>query len=154
MAEHNPRHSRIESKLAHLLHNWRDRQPEPRGDVLDGEAAFRIRRNPDTTVGIDVTYISAELAAATPENARWVDGVPVLAVEILSPSDTQQRITDKLREYLDAGVPLVWVIEPVFRTVTVYRPDREPELFNATQELSGEPRLPGFRVPVAEVFSR
>jgi hypothetical protein len=37
--------------------------------------------------------------------------------------------------------------------VTVHRPGAEPELFNVRQEISAEPHLPGFRVPVARIFS-
>src|SRR5829696_2645871 len=61
----NRRHSRTEANLAYFLGHWLRQQPEPRGEVLDGEAGFRLRRDPDTTVGIDVAYISAELSAST-----------------------------------------------------------------------------------------
>lgn len=147
-------HSRTESRLAQILRNWLDQQPEPRGEVLSGEAGVRLRRNPDTTVGMDVAYISAATAQATPENAFLVEGPPVLAVEILSPSDTQEDILEKVREYLDTGVKLVWLVEPKFRTVVVYRPDSEPVLYNIQQELPGDPHLPGLRVKVAEIFAR
>ena len=53
---------------------------------------------------------------------------------------------------LRAGVRLVWLVDPHYRTVLVYRPDQEPELFNVRQELTAEPHLPGFRVPVAQIF--
>jgi Uma2 family endonuclease len=76
----------------------------------------------------------------------------VLAVEILSPTDTQEEIHEKIDEYLAAGVALVWVIDPADRTVRVYRPDARPQLFNDEQELTGEPHLPGFRAPVARLF--
>jgi hypothetical protein len=56
-------HSRIEAKLAYLLGAWLEKQPAPRGEILCGEAGCRLRRNPDSTVGIDVVYISAEVAA-------------------------------------------------------------------------------------------
>ena len=102
--------------------------------------------------GIDLAYVSAELAAATPEDVWLIDGAPTLAVEILSPSNTQEEVTEKVQEYLAVGVALVWVVDPVFRTVQVFRPDAEPELFNSRQELSGEPHLPGFRVAVARLF--
>src|SRR4051812_31283490 len=105
MSERNPRHSRITGNLGHLLKGWRDGQPAPRGEVLVGDASFRLRRAPDTTVGIDLAYVSAELWAATPDGARFVDGVPILAAEILSPSDKQQTITKKIWAYLAAGVP-------------------------------------------------
>lgn len=154
MTKRNRRHSRAEARLALLLGKWLERQPEPRGEILDGDAGFRIRRNPDTTVGIDVAYISAELSAATPENATYVEGVPVLAVEILSPSEKLEDIGDKVQEYLERGVAQVWLVDPVFRTVTVHRAGAEPELFNVHRELSGEPDLPGFRIKVADIFNK
>ena len=153
MTRRSYRHSRAEATVAKVLGQWLSQQPEPRGQVLSGEAGFRIRQNPDTAVGIDVAYISAETARAHPEDVPFIDGVPVLAVEILSPSDKQEDILDKVRDYLAAGVPLVWVLEPVFRTVCVYRPSAQPVLFNADQEIAAEPRLPGLRVRVAELFA-
>jgi Uma2 family endonuclease len=152
MTRRNRPHSKVTITLGTFLHNWLMQQPKPRGEVLGGEAGFRIRRNPDSTVGIDVAYISAELAASTPPMARLVDGPPVLAVEILSPRDEYEQVTEKVKEYLDAGVALVWVVDPAFRTVQVYRREASPELFNDQQYLSAEPHLPGFRVAVADIF--
>ena len=152
MTRRNRRHSRATSQLSKLLGIWLDQQPLPRGEVLSGEAGFRLRHDPDTTVGIDVAYVSAEVAAKSPENAFLIDGPPVLAVEVLSPKDRHEDIVAKVEEYLGTGVQLVWIVDPDLRTVTVHRADAPPALFNDTQELTGEPFLPGFRVPVAEVF--
>jgi Uma2 family endonuclease len=152
MTRRNRRHSRSNAKFASVLDVWLLTQPEPRGEVLSGEAGFILAHNPDLTVGIDVAYISAETARANPDSAWLVDGIPVLAVEILSPSDTQENISDKIAMYLKVGVPLVWVADPVFKTVIVYQPGAEPVLFNASQYLDGGPRLPGFRVLVADLF--
>jgi Uma2 family endonuclease len=63
-------------------------------------------------------------------------------------------VTEKVASYLDAGVKLVWVVDPRFRTITVYRGDREPELFNVKHTIGGDPHLPGFNVSVADVFTR
>jgi Uma2 family endonuclease len=152
MTVRNRWHSRIMIRIGKLLDNWLDQQPEPRGQVLGGEAGVRLQRNPDTTVGVDVVYVSAEVAAKQPADTSLIDGVPVLMVEILSPSDTEEEINEKIDEYLEAGVALVWVINPHRRTVLIYRPGAEPELVNVRQELSGEPHLPGFRVSVEELF--
>lgn len=152
MTRRNRRHSRGMGKLAYFLEDWRLQQPEPRGEVLVGDAAFRLSQNPDITVGIDLAYIPPQLVAMLPEDVYLIDGLPILAVEILSPSDDQDDILEKVRAYLTAGIPLVWVLEPVFHTVTVYRPGAEPDMFNSLQELSGDPHLPGFRVRVAEFF--
>ncbi len=149
---HNRWHSRTMARLGSLLENWLERQPEPRGLVLGGEAGCRLRRDPDTTVGIDIVYVSAELAARQSDDMSLIDGVPVLVVEILSPNDTEAQINEKIDSYMQAGVALVWVIDPHDRTVRVYRPGEEPTLVNVRGELSGEPHLPGFRVPAAEIF--
>ncbi len=148
----NAEHSRVNALIPYHLLAWLERQPAPRGIVYCGEARFRIRTNPDTTIGIDVAYISPEHAARTPRPSRFVDGPPVLAVEILSPTDQHEDIAEKVRLYLDAGVFLVWVVDTEFETVTVHRPDALPVLFNAAQEIDAEPHLPGFRVPVARFF--
>ena len=64
------------------------------------------------------------------------------------------EVNEKVDQYLEAGVKLVWVVDPHFRTIAVYRPDAEPALFNVNQEISAEPHLPGLHVKVAEVFRR
>jgi len=152
MTVRNRWHSSIMAQVTKFLGIWVDQQPKPRGAVLCGEAGCRLRRNPDTTVGIDVVYVSAELAARDSDDTSLIDGVPVLVVEILSPNDRLEEINEKIDDYLAAGVALVWVIDPHRRTVVIHRPEAEPELVNIRQELSGEPHLPGFRVAVAQLF--
>ena len=152
MTYRNLRHTQLAATFSKVLGIWLETQPHPKGMVLVGDAGFLLTKEPDTIVGTDVAYISPELAAAAPEDARTIDGIPVLAVEILSPSDTQKNITDKIKAYLDAKVPLVWIVEPVFRTVTVYRPDAKPQLVNEEQQLTGDPHLPGFSVALSELF--
>lgn len=153
MTVRNRTHSRIMALIAHFLESWLEHQPAPRGQILCGEAGCRLRRDPDTTVGVDVVYISAALARQESKDTTLIDGVPVLVVEILSPSDTQEEIDEKIDGYVRAGVALVWVIDPHDQTVTIYRPNAKPELVNSGQELLGEPHLPGFRVPVAHILA-
>ena len=154
MTRRNRWHSRIEAKIAQLLGNWLDQQPEPRGAIHSGEAGCILRRDPDTTVGIDVAYFSAEIAHQESDETTLLVGAPVLAVEILSPSDKQEEIDEKVDEYLVNGVALVWIVDSHFQTVTVHRPDAEPEMFNIEQELTGDSHLSGFRVPVAKFFEK
>lgn len=61
-------------------------------------------------------------------------------------------MADKIREYLDAGVSLVWIVNTFFSTMTVHRSDARPQLFNSDQEISAEPFLPGFVAAVADFF--
>ena len=75
-----------------------------------------------------------------------------LVAEILSHSDTIEDINEKIDSYLAAKVSIIWIIDPYRRTITVHQPDSVPKLFNVRDELSAEPHLPGFRVPVARLF--
>lgn len=154
MTKRNRGHSWIEANISRELGIWLQRQPEPRGEILVGEAGVRLRKEPDTTVGVDVAYISPETAAANPDLERLLEGVPVLIVEILSPSDKHQEISEKVASYLECGVKLVWVVDVRFRTVTVHRADALPQLFNVDQQLTAEPHLPGFGVQVKKLFTR
>jgi Uma2 family endonuclease len=151
MTVRNRKHSRLEIVIGWALEQWLRGRPAPRGKVHGGEAGFRLSREPETLVGIDVAFASAELVARTDPGARFYDGPPVLAVEILSPSDEQEKVVEKVRLYLDAG-SVVWVVDPDFRTVAVHRPGRPVIVFNEQQELDGEDYLPGFRVAVAALF--
>lgn len=152
MTKRNRFHSQAMSEIAAVLTNWVKTQPRPRGAVYCGEIGVCLARNPDNTVGVDVVYAPPELVAAQSDDTTLLDGVPTLLVEILSPSNTEEEINEKLDTYRSAGVPVVWVADPHDRTVTVYRPGAEPELFNATHDLTAEPHLPGFRARVADLF--
>jgi Uma2 family endonuclease len=147
----NPSHGETVVQIAYLLCQWLDQQPKPRGRITAGEAGFRLSRNPDTFVGIDVAYAAAEMVAAPSPKRAFYEGAPVLAVEVLSPSDNVEDIAEKVEIYLEAG-SAVWVVNPYFRTVSVHRPGQPPQALDVNQELSGDPELPGFRVRVSEIF--
>jgi Uma2 family endonuclease len=150
---HTLRHGLVMARLASLIEDWCIRQPEPRGKVLCGGAGCRLRRDPDTTIGIDVVFVSAEVAARKGDAASLVDGVPVLAVDILEPDDSLELIQERIDTYLNAGVALLWLIDPQDRSLRIYRPGKAPSLLNTSDELSGESHLSGFRVALAELFA-
>ena len=154
LTRRNRFHAVLEARLAQLLGVWLDAQPEPRGQVYSGEAGVWLRRDPDTSVGIDVVYFPPSVVSAQSGNTSMVEGVPTLAIEILSPSDVKKEVTEKIDDYLANGIPLVWVIDPDYETITVHRPGLPTELFNTTHQLSADPHLPGFNVPVARIFRR
>lgn len=152
MTVRNRFHSRAMVCVATELELWLRQQPRPRGQILGGEVGVRLKRDPETMVGVDVVYVSAEVVVQQTAETTLIDGVPTLAVEILSPNDTIEVIHEKITIYQSAGVPVVWILNPYDRTVTVYRPDADLKLYNVRQELSSEPHLPSFRVPVARLF--
>jgi Uma2 family endonuclease len=77
---------------------------------------------------------------------------PDLAVEVLSPRDLASRTNQKVQDYLQAGVSLVWILDPRTQTVQVFRKDRSTALLTEQDELTGEDVLHGFRCRVGELF--
>lgn len=77
---------------------------------------------------------------------------PDLAIEVLSPTDVQWRVVDKAFAYLNAGTPLVWVLDPRSKTVTVYRSERDMALLTFDDTLTGEEVVPGFTCQVSQLF--
>jgi Uma2 family endonuclease len=152
MTVRNQFHSLLLINIGFFLKQWNDRQPLPRGKVLGGEAGFRLRQTPDTTVGIDVAYVGPEVASRRTASTTLIDGPPVLAVEILSPSDTQESIHEKIDAYLAAGTKLVWVFDSKYPLVTVYELGKNPTPLSANDTLTGDPHLPGLSIPVAAIF--
>jgi Uma2 family endonuclease len=82
------------------------------------------------------------------------DLAPDLAVEVLSKSNTAQEMKRKLREYFGVGVRLVWCVDPRARTVRVYTAENQSVLLTAEQTLDGGAVLPGFALPLAQLFPR
>jgi Uma2 family endonuclease len=83
------------------------------------------------------------------------DLFPDLAVEVLSETNTAEEMERKLREYFLAGVRLVWLIDPRKRTAEVYTaPDAPAATLDETRALDGGNVLPGFELPLAELFAR
>src|SRR5436305_343075 len=80
MTRRNRRHTRSSTRLARHLDSWLITQPLPRGEILTGDAGFRIRKDPDTTVGIDVAYIGPQTSQTVPEDVFVMDALPILAV--------------------------------------------------------------------------
>ena len=74
-----------------------------------------------------------------------------LAVEVVSPSDIQYRVVEKAFVYLDAGTRLVWIVEPVGKTVTVYRSKTDIKTLTINDTLSGEDVVEGFTCQVAQL---
>jgi Uma2 family endonuclease len=117
------------------------------------ETGYQLRPGPPGTLGTrapDVSYYRAR-----PRTRGIVRGYPDLAVEVLSPDEGPAAVGDKVAEYLAAGVALVWVIDtdPAHETVTVHRPGRPARVLGREDVLTGEDVLPGFRLPLAELWA-
>ena len=120
------------------------------GHVATNDTGVFTERDPDTVLGPDVAYWSRERLPEMPEG--FVEVAPDLAVEVVSPSDTQIHVHRKVLHYLDHGVPLVWVVDPGVQTATVYRSRQEICILGHEDEITGGDVLPGFSSRVGELF--
>lgn len=145
-----PKHGRYEYRIARALGDFVD--THRLGEVQVGEVGIYTRRNPDTVRAADILFISRErLAQATPDG--FFDVAPELVVEILSPDERWSYMKKKLREYFDIGVKIVLVVDPDERAVSAYRSLTDIREFGENDTLTVEDVLPGFSVPVADLFT-
>jgi Uma2 family endonuclease len=124
------------------------------GEVVVGDVGFvlSLPSDPERVRAPDVAFVST---ARLPEGRLpqgFIRSAPDLAVEVLSPSDNPVEVQQKVRDYLEAGARLVWVLAPLARTATVYRPDGSARLVRDPESLDGEDVLPGLAIPLADLF--
>ena len=121
--------------------------------VMTGEAGpYRVR--PGQVRLPDVAFISRERFLARPDrDAPIADFSPDLAIEVLSKSNTRREMERKLGDYFAGGTRLVWYIDPKKRTVRVYTRPGQPVTLKLGQILDGGNVLPGFALPLSELFA-
>jgi Uma2 family endonuclease len=110
------------------------------------DAPNKVRR-PDATF-IRLGRISLE--EATAEGHTRI--APDLAVEVVSPNDSMYEVQEKVQEYLTAGVPLVWVVNPQTRLVEIHRGKGQGTILRESDDLDGEDVVPGFHCRVGDLF--
>jgi len=120
------------------------------GWVFPAETGFILFNDRQTVRSPDAAVVLRDRLAAPPDS--FVPLAPDLAVEVLSPSDRMADAMSKITMYLQAGVRLVWLINPQTLTVTVFRQDAAPKTIEEGGIIDGGDVLPGFSVPVAEIF--
>jgi Uma2 family endonuclease len=103
----------------------------------------------------DLSFISwTQLPTREYPRTPIPDLYPDLAVEILSESNTAGEMQRKLKEYFLSGTRLVWLVDPTARTVEVFTAPDESTLLNESQTLTGGAVLPGFVLPLKQLFAR
>jgi Uma2 family endonuclease len=122
------------------------------GTTYAAETGFILSRNPDTVRAPDAAFVSSERASHPMRREGFFDGAPDLAVEVVSPTDIDEDVEEKVLEYLQAGTKLVWIIRPRTRTITAYRSLTNIRVLTQRDTLDGDDVLPGFRVPVQDIF--
>ncbi|MDQ2695707.1 MAG: Uma2 family endonuclease [Pseudomonadota bacterium] len=122
------------------------------GAVYAAETGFKLRADPDTVRAPDVAFIRRERVEAVGDGEGFWPGAPDLAVEVVSPGDRPSEVGDKVRDWLEAGTRMVVVVDPRRRTVAVHRAPAGVAVLAEGDTLDGGDVVPGWRLPVAEIF--
>jgi Uma2 family endonuclease len=139
----------VASQFVAALVEHSRRQP---GKVYTAEASFILQRDPDVVLAPDAAFVRASRLPPLAERLGFLPVAPDLAVEIVSPSDRMTAVRRKISTYLMLGTPLVVMVEPRHRRVTLFRPGREPRVLHEGDMIDGDDILPGFQLPVAKLF--
>ena len=144
------RHGRVSARLVRLIENFVE--PRRLGFTLTAEAGYVLASDPPTVLIPDVSYLTLARGRDHIEATTPFPGAPDLAIEVLSPSNRPPEIRRKLTAYLGAGCPLVWIVDPERRTVTVHEGPDASVILGEDDVLDGGRVIPGFSVPVRELF--
>ena len=127
--------------------------PNRLGRVYNAAEGFVLFPDRQTVRAPDIAFVAAARAPQGEARRHFPRLAPDLAVEVLSPSDRMSEALAKIAMYLEAGVRLVWLVDPLEQTVTVFHPDAPPVTLDASMTIDGGEVLPGFSALVAAMFA-
>ena len=122
------------------------------GRVFAAETGFIIEHDPDTVRAPDAAFVSQSRLSADEIPDGYIDLAPDLVIEVVSPNDRRREVREKVEEWLNAGVRLVWVLYPTTRSAIIYRSLNDVTHLAADDYLDGEDVVPGFRCRLGELF--
>ena len=144
-------HGYLAMKVGRLLGNYVD--DNNLGRAYAAETGFKIESDPDTVRAPDAAFVGQGRVEEMGRVTGFWPGAPDLAVEVVSPGDTHAEVVEKSLAWLEAGCRMVLVVEPARKVVTVYRSREDIRILAGDEVVDGADVLPGWRLPVAEVFA-
>ena len=117
------------------------------GELYTSETSFKVG---ERVLKPDVAFVAAEQLDV--DEDKGLPMPPDLAIEVVSPTDIHSRIIGKALAYLDAGTRCVWIVDPVSKTVTVYKSETDIKILTQNDTLTGDDVVPGFSCSVELLF--
>jgi Uma2 family endonuclease len=124
------------------------------GEVFTHDTRFTFPGDPPSWLRPGVAFVSSARLPRDAFSRGYSRRIPDFIVEVVSPSNTEAEIFEKIAIYLTHGVRLIWLVRPVPQTVTVFRPDTPEVVVGADGVLDGGEVLPGFTLPLSDIFRR
>ncbi|MBS0211281.1 MAG: Uma2 family endonuclease [Planctomycetes bacterium] len=146
-----PRHGEVCLNVGYELKAFL--KDHPLGRLAGNDSGVITGHEPDTVRGPDIAFFSYQRVPQGPLPTRYFNVLPELVLEVLSPSDRRNEVLAKVAEYLTAGVLRVCVVDVERELVTIFSPDAPEVQLTREQTLTLPEVLPGFAVPVAQLFA-
>lgn len=144
------RAARVTARIVRLLDEYAE--THKLGEVVGPDGGFVIFPDENTLVAPDVSFVASHRVPLSVDQEHFARLAPDLLVEVMSPSD---RMTDALRKialYQEAGVTVIWLVEPGPRTISVFQPDHPPRRLAGDEIITAEALLPGFQMTVEDLI--
>jgi Uma2 family endonuclease len=137
-------------EISRQLGNWTKK--DGRGRSADSSAGYELPNG--AIVSPDASWILKDrLAALGPEQLeKFLPLAPDFVIELRSGSDSRERLRRKMVQYIENGVSIAWLIDPIESKAYVYGPGNDVQILEKPASLSGEPFLPGFVLDMKEIW--
>lgn len=146
----NFHHGKLCNRIGRLLGNYADEHNV--GHTLNNDAGVITERSPDTVRGPDVSFYSYRRIPKGSTPSGYPNVVPEVAVEVRSPSDRWPKVLEKVSEYLNAGVDLVYVVDAQSQSVFAYTADQPVATLSGDDDMTFPLPLDGLRIRVGRLF--
>ena len=142
--------SSINIRLSRLLDEWAE--ADGRGLGFDSNGGFAL---PDGSVRAPAgawIELSRWNSLSTNQQGRFAPLCPDFILELRSPSDSLSALKLKMQQWIDNGAQLAWLIDPIDRTISIYRPHREPEFHQNPTSIHADGIMSGFSLVLARLW--
>ena len=138
------------SSITYQLYAWNLQNKS--GVTFDSSTGFKLPNGADRSP--DASWIPLEKwNNLTPEQRqKFLPLCPDFVIELRSPSDSLKMLQNKMKEYIQNGAKLGWLINPKSKQVEIYKEGKETEILHNPTSLSGEDVLPDFVLDLAFIF--
>ena len=122
------------------------------GEVFDSSSGFKLPNGDERAP--DASWVKSERwnSLTAEEQEKFPPLCPDFVVELMSPNDSLNKTRQKLKEYIENGAKLGWIINRKQRQIEVYRPQQQPEIMTNPDTVSGEDILPGFTLDLSTIW--
>ncbi|WP_019507337.1 Uma2 family endonuclease [Pleurocapsa sp. PCC 7319] len=136
--------------LAAQVWNWNNQTKL--GIVFDSSTGFKLSNGAVRSPDVSWVAVAKWNSLSKQQQRKFAPIAPDFALELMSPTDELSELQKKMKEYMDCGVRLGWLINPDEKQVEIYRQQEELEILNNPQTLSGELILPNLIINLQDIF--